>query len=119
MPLTPSNGATIDVPVVAVIHLGVDRVAVAAEVVVDAGAAKDGAGATIIDCHLGRHHADAGGPLDEDRVLRQQRVVLLDPLFEPVQEDADRVAPEQRLVRVCDPSTTARPGGMVIVAGRS
>ena len=73
-------------------------VAVAAEVVIDAGASEHGAGAAIVSGHLARHDADTSCALDEDRVLREERVVLLDPFFEPVEEDADGVSPEEFLV---------------------
>ena len=53
---------------------------------VDAAAAEHRAGAAVVDRHLRRQDADAGRALDEDRVGRQQRVVLLDHRLELVEE---------------------------------
>ena len=71
---------------VAVVHRRVDFFAVAAEVVIDAAAAEHRAAGAVVDRHLGRHDADAGRPLDEDRIGREQRVVFDDDRLELVEE---------------------------------
>ena len=88
---------------VAVVHLGVALFAVAAEVLIDAAAAKHRAGAAVVDRHFRRQDADAGRALDEDRVGRQQGVILVDERLEVVEERLALLQPAARQIGVAPP----------------
>ena len=89
---------------VAVVHLGVAFFAVAAQIVIDAAAAQHRAGAAVVDGHLAGHDADAGGAADENRVGRQQRVILGDDRLELIEERFAPLQPAGRQIGVAPPT---------------
>src|SRR5204863_4101009 len=86
---------------IAVVHLGVSLFAVAAEVVIDAAAAKDGPGATIVQSHLGRQQTDGRRALDEDGIAGEERMVLLNDRLELIEERGTFLQPAARQVGRC------------------
>ena len=83
---------------VAVVHPGVEALAVPAHVLVDTAAAKHRPTAAVIDRHRAGEHPNAGGPLDEDRVGREEGVVFLDDRLELVEERLTPLQPAGRKI---------------------
>src|SRR4051812_35307706 len=87
-----------DLKCVTLVHRGVNLFAVAAQVVVDAAAAEHRAARAEVNRHFGREDADVCGPLDENRIGREKRVVLLDDRTELVEELFALLQPAARQV---------------------
>ena len=71
---------------IAVVHRRVDRLSIPPHVLVDTTAPEHWPRAAIVDRHLRREHTDSCGPLHENRIGGQQRVVFTNDRLKLIQK---------------------------------